>query len=612
MVTTPSRFGSRVDVTSPRTIASVEFATARRGYDRDEVRALLGNIAGEIERLHEENARLQADLEAAVAAPAPELDEATATALLGEEAARVLTAAKEAAGHITARAQETADRILHDARDEATRLREDAALDASRQRQDAAAEADAEVEAAKAEGRRMVAEARAVRERMLSDLVRRRDWGRAQLERLRDDRDRLVASFEDAGRAVDDVLSGLRDAAPEPVGIDTIEEAEAAVMAGPSDIAEAVASPTDEPPSVASMGAAERTTDEAFAADAYADAIDADVADIGDTEGREVDADVVDHRLTVSEPVAEAESPAAEQGDDEASAIALHLVDAPPTLSYAGELDEDPERRTAVDDLFARLRASAPADVAADVETIGAAEIDHGESAGADAPATPGTIDEDAAYLADRAAALHPARTSMARHLKRAITDEQNEVLDALRRKTSPKDLDALVGSAAEHAARYRNAVKADLVAAAQAGVQSVVTDGADVAADVVASLLDELGRVFLEPLRERLARAFADAGGDTVEASATLRAAYREWRAQRAEEVAEQMVLLAHGRGAFAALAPGTPIHWVVDPEGPLCPDAEDNALAGVVLASDPFPTGHCHAPAHPGCCCGIALSQG
>ena len=113
-------------------------------------------------------------------------------------------------------------------------------------------------------------------------------------------------------------------------------------------------------------------------------------------------------------------------------------------------------------------------------------------------------------------------------------------------------------------------------------------------------------------PLRERLAKALEDAGGDTVEASATLRAAYREWRTQRADEVAGHLVLLAHGRGAFDAVPAGTPIHWVVDPEGPLCPDADDNALGGVIAAGEQFPTGHCHAPAHPGCRCGIAADPG
>jgi len=51
--------------------------------------------------------------------------------------------------------------------------------------------------------------------------------------------------------------------------------------------------------------------------------------------------------------------------------------------------------------------------------------------------------------------------------------------------------------------------------------------------------------------------------------------------------------------------LVPGTPICWTVDPNGPDCPDAEDNALGGVVKAGDPFPTDHVCTPAHEGCRC-------
>ncbi len=232
MVTTPSRFGSRVDLTSPRSVATAEFTTARRGYDRDEVRALLDDVADELQRVRDENARLTTSSTRRASPSRPELDEATVTGLLGEEAARVLATAKEAAGQIRAKAQDGADRTsCVTPTTTPPGSGEEAALDAARQRQDAAAEVETEIEAAKAEGRQMVAEARAVRERMLTDLARRRDVARAQLERLPADRDRLVASFEDAGRSVDDVLGELRDAVPAPEpSIETVEEAVAAVV----------------------------------------------------------------------------------------------------------------------------------------------------------------------------------------------------------------------------------------------------------------------------------------------------------------------------------------------------------------------------------------------
>ena len=562
MVMTPSR----VDTTSPASIAAADFSIHRRGYDRDEVRSLLERLAGEVRRLQDENTRLTDEL-SALRSEGTALDEGMVADLLGEEAARVLSTAREAATQMRAKAEEGAERLLRQAQDEATQLREEATLDAVRMRQEAATDGAAAIEAAKQEGRQMVAEARAVRERMLTDLARRRDVGRSQLAHLRADRDRLVAVFEEAGRTADDIVADLHAAVPDPTEaseVETVDEAVAAVAA------EAVPhfppAPEAAPhfPPVAPVGAE-----------------------------------------TAPEPDTSQGGPA----------VAIHLGEEP-ALTYAGELDTEaaaePDQRDSVDDLFAKLRAAGPAEVAA-APLAGDKETVAGDESGPEPE--PEALDPDTTYLADRAAALEPIQRSMARALKRALTNEQNEVLDALRRAQTPDDLtglDGLVGAEADHAERYRSAVTADVRAAALAGAASVGPERDVPSSDVQQQVLDDVTAEFVVPLRERLAKALEDAGGDAVEAGATLRAGYREWRTQRADEIATHLVLIAHGRGAYDAVAAGTPIRWIVDPEGPLCPDADDNALAGVIPAGQPFPTGHCHAPAHPGCRCGIAVPQG
>jgi cell division septum initiation protein DivIVA len=553
MVMTPSR----VDTTSPASIAAADFSIHRRGFDRDEVRSLLERLAGEVRRLQEENTRLADEL-SALRSEGTGLDEGLVADLLGEEAARVLSTAREAATQMKTKAEEGAERLLREAQDEATQLREQATLDAVRMRQEAAADGAAEIEGAKQEGRQMVAEARAVRERMLTDLARRRDVGRSQLARLRADRDRLIAVFEEAGRTADDIVADLRAAAPDPADTSEVE-----------------------------------TVDEAVAV---------------------VAAEAVPHFPPVA-PVGPETAPEPDTGDGE-PAVAIHLGEEP-ALTYAGELDTvaepeaaDADQHDSVDDLFAKLRAAGPAEVAA-APLEGQTET----AAGDEAEPEPEVLEPDAAYLADRAAALEPIQRSMARLLKRALTNEQNEVLDALRRTKTPDDLgdlDALVGAEADHAERYRSAVTAEVRAAALAGAASVGPERDVPSSEVQQQVLDDVTAEFVVPLRERLAKALEDAGGDAVEAGATLRAGYREWRTQRADEIAGHLVLVAHGRGAYDAVATGTPIRWVVDPEGPLCPDADDNALAGVISAGQPFPTSHCHAPAHPGCRCGIAVPQG
>jgi hypothetical protein len=111
-----------------------------------------------------------------------------------------------------------------------------------------------------------------------------------------------------------------------------------------------------------------------------------------------------------------------------------------------------------------------------------------------------------------------------------------------------------------------------------------------------------------VHPLRDRLGRCVGDADGDNGELASLVRLVYREWKNQRIDEHLDDIARTAFGHGALAAVAPGTRICWLVDPNGPECADAEDNSLAGPVPAGEGFPTDHPCAPAHRGCRCMIA----
>ena len=76
--------------------------------------------------------------------------------MLGEEAARILTTARESGAVIKARAEEGAGRLLRRPPTRPQRLRQDADLEAARRRSDAAADAEAELSMAKQQGREMV------------------------------------------------------------------------------------------------------------------------------------------------------------------------------------------------------------------------------------------------------------------------------------------------------------------------------------------------------------------------------------------------------------------------------------------------------------------------
>lgn len=294
----------------------------------------------------------------------------------------------------------------------------------------------------------------------------------------------------------------------------------------------------------------------------------------------------------------------------------------PPSLTLvtgSGGEDEVGEAKGAVDDVFARIRATRAASVAhaTDVLATSATDPDGADGEGtvggdvdvAGSPPAEASDEapEDGAELGDagalatvfeqRDAALEAHERSLTKALKRALADEQNELLDALRRARGVPDLDVLLPAAADHEARYRAVGVEPLAAAGAAGAG--VEDAVD-----LGEVLASLGREVVAGLRPRLEHALEEAGGDEAVANESLSGAYREWKTSRAEPLARHHVLAAHAEGAFQAAGSG-PLRWVVDPEAGCSPDCADNALAGPTPKGEPFPTGPIHPPAHAGCRC-------
>lgn len=584
---------SRPDPSSPAAIASATFTPARRGFEQNEVRELLRMVAAELARLQEREKFLERELRVAqrsVPNAAVALDDEVVTRLLGEEAARILQTAREAATQIRVRAEEGAARVLREADEEAQRVRQEADLEAARRRADAAADAESELAMAKQQGRDMVEEARAYRERVLSELARRRELARQQIEQLVHGRDRLVQAFERARLVAVDVMAEITPLGEPAEYVNlapTTGPVPVMVPATPARQAETTPERTPQPPAMSPSPTQ----------------------------------DVDEHDIAAE--TAESDPVEVEQ-DDPAESVA------PVVALFAGELERQSEAQTeredatgdtggepaAVEDLFARLRA-ARADAVVRRATDEAPPSVF-------SPSPPEPVDADAGdevaednVFTRRDAALTPLIVAAARKLKRVLADEQNDVLSTLRRSEPVRSLDTLLPWESEQVERYASVVRADLEAAALAGAASVdsgtkATHRKDIArANALRPAIDALAATVVVPLRDRIARAVDDADGDNEAIADIVRSAYREWKTQRIDEHLDDVVHTAFGRGAYAALAPGTPVCWLVDPHGPACPDAEDNALAGALPAGAQFPTDHVCAPAHPGCRCVLALAD-
>lgn len=219
----------------------------------------------------------------------------------------------------------------------------------------------------------------------------------------------------------------------------------------------------------------------------------------------------------------------------------------------------------------------------------------------------------DGPLLARRDDAVRPVIANLARRLKRALQDDQNDLLDRLRsapgKVGSPSEPVGLPDEE-EHRKRYVEVARSHLAEAARIGAAFVgATAGARDFDAQGAAEAAELAAALVVPLRRKLGHE-ADGGGDGdgSHRADQVGAAFREWKGSRVEALAADHVVAAFAAAALAAVPAAQKMRWVVDDDGGACADCDDNALAGGVVAGDEFPTGHRHPPVHAGCRCLLA----
>jgi cell division septum initiation protein DivIVA len=613
---------SRPDPSSPAAVGSAQFSVVRRGFEQEEVRDLLRGVSAELARLQERERFLESELRAmqtrGLSAPGA-LDEEMVTALLGEETARVLTSAREAAKQQIARAAETAERLVREASSDAARIRQEAEIESSRQRNDAVADVEAEIELAKQQGREMVIEAREYREKVLSELARRRELAREQIEHLIHDRDRLVAAFDRARLAANDVVGDLTE-------FDELSE-EVARISGLSTPVDATApiffDHTKDPDAIPQSS---ESIEVEKVVGVIAESIDSTTVEVVEVveevvviEVEEVIAETPETTVVAMHeaPAGMSEHPSSEppaqehiaevvqlfgkkRKETEAPQADVEVVEPPVEVVEVVETKKQtiattPQKKS-VDDLFARLKQTSTAEVARTTKPkVVVPKVDQG-------------------VFDHRDEVLEPILVLITRKMKRVLADEENSILTYLQGKKSVVALEKVLPVGDEHLQMYVEALAEDVISAAMAGAQSLskslkadlrkrVTRSAVM--QVVSRTMDEST---IRPLREKIQRAVEQSNGDKDEMSNLVRSVYREMKMQRVEQQVSDIARMAYSRGAYLVLDQGTKVCWMVDPNGPSCADAEDNSLAGSTDLGSEFPTGDIHPTAHAGCRCLIA----
>ena len=612
---------------SPDEVARRTFATARRGYAPDEVRAYLDTLAqslrGTAEREHDLRRALE---DAEHRAANPVLDEETLAASLGQETSRVLKSAHEAAHEMVGKATAEAERLLAEAHAEiaATESRvseqladrvaqTDAATAEARRRAEdesaaaldrARSEAEALVDEARVHCRDMVEEAQALRARVLADLSRRRKVLHAQIEQLRAGREHLAETVRAVRRDIDSIADDLFKAedearlAAEAAGREAVsrpDEGTPEELAA-SLLAEEAASPADD--LVPSSG-------DVFEApvDEYTVAVEEVAVEVGaPTEVVIADAATASgDRVTLAAPfdqaapvddVDTAETPAVTlpkglgprpEPEPEATAAA-----APEAADEPGPVDGDGEgpaavageeaagdAKPSVDDLFAKIRAArgeGDGEVAADGGAGSAATTDEAGPEGAEATDGEDEDGEDAPpedrdpRQGRRDDLVAPIVKALARRMKRTLQDDQNDILDRLRSNHSVWSPEVLPEEPEHHDA-YSTAALPYLEEAAQAGASFVGSEGASgPSVDLLLGIAHELAETVVGPLRRRLADDERLQGAGESEVAEHVGSAFRDWKGARVESLAGDFVVAAFSAGSIAGATgePGTLIEWV------------------------------------------------
>jgi DivIVA domain-containing protein len=562
-------FAARDARLTPESVAERTFTQVKRGYAESEVRAFLRMVSDDLlalrNRDRELTARLQ-ELEDRLARPAAPPSDQDLIAALGEETARVLGQARQSAIELRTKAEEHARKVVREAQESARELR----LSTQQAVETKTREAE---EAARNRAREIVNDARQMRERVLTDLSERRTELERQINELRANRGRFAELYQVVERALAQVQRTIADEPPVP------------------------SSPA---PAAAPGG-------------------DADAAD---------------------------------EHDDQPSHDAPPAADAPPEPAVPPASDATEEPRD-VGALFERLRSGSapePGDVAAaapaldpdtdprmdgsDVEVPGAAADDGAPSPEDDGEPTEAeepvgsvdtdvvsvdeivlddeSLDPDDAARAARDDALGPISEELAHRAKRALQDEQNDMLDGLRRQRGKIDAGKVLPAADGQLSRWADVLGPSVDRAYAAGT-AVTAPGGEPVGAVPAPLLSELAGMVVTPLRGRLETSLSSIDAKSpadVEIAIAQRvgARYREWRSQGLEDALGDALAVAYTQGAYDAAPDGARLRWIPARVGK-CPDCDDNALEPTTKG-DEFPTGQLYPPAHPGCRCLVVIA--
>lgn len=244
---------------------------------------------------------------------------------------------------------------------------------------------------------------------------------------------------------------------------------------------------------------------------------------------------------------------------------------------------------------------------------VSGAQTESGNSDGEwDRVETDAPVPVDAAteeLLSVREEILAPVATMFFKKAKRLLADEQNELLDKVRRSAGSKvSLEELLDEKVQMDSIAIASL--DFFEQVRLGVVELFSDGVSQAfrreiSQHAVLYSEEFAKELVLPLRRKIEEILGeDSAAEDQTTVSVIGSIYRDMRSNRLEALISQYVntvfcatiLKESGYESFV---------WATDPGDTPCADCLDNSLAGATAAGEQFPTGHYHPAIHSGCRC-------
>ena len=208
-----------------------------------------------------------------------------------------------------------------------------------------------------------------------------------------------------------------------------------------------------------------------------------------------------------------------------------------------------------------------------------------------------------------RDVALSRSTPGFRRRLKRAVNDDQSDVLDRLRAGRGPLSIDELP-RVDDQLERYTQALRPVLLDVVKSGGELLSCTHLPVAAGDNLSL--QLAKHIVDCLRLPTLDAIEDGAASDREAILDpVRAIYRDFRNNLLPDLIDDALHEAFALGLFYAIDPDALVIWVADPRLDPDPICEENSTRAAKAKGEDFPSGHARPLSMPGCRC-LALPAG